>query len=44
MVRKLTQKVYQVVQNFGAIARDGDLNVIFLNGLADPLGIELLEL
>ena len=28
----------------GAIAKDGDLNVILPNELADPLGIELLEL
>ena len=28
----------------GAIAKDGSLNVILPNGLANPLGIELLEL
>ena len=32
-----------VVQDLGAIAMKG-LNVIFLNRLADPLGMKLLEL
>ena len=32
------------MQDLSAIARDGGLNVIFLNGLANPLGMELLEL
>ena len=40
----LMQGLRRVVRNLGAIAKDGGLNVIFPNGLADPLGMELLEL
>ena len=40
----LTQGLRWVVRDPGAIAKDGGLNMILLNGLADPLGIELLEL
>ena len=43
-VGRLIQKFRQVVQDFGAIAMDRGLNIIFLNKLADLLGIELLEL
>ena len=32
-----------MIQDLGAIAKDGILNVIFLNRLDDLLGIELLE-
>ena len=32
------------MQNPGAITKDKSLNVIFPNGLADLLGMELLEL
>ena len=41
---RLTQKLYQVVWDFRTIAKDGDLNEIFLNELADLLNMELLEL
>ena len=40
----LTQKLCLVVQDPGAIARDGGLNMIFLNKLANSLGIKLLKL
>ena len=40
---KMTQGLCQVVQDPGAIAIKS-LNVIFLNGLADLLGMELLEM
>ena len=40
----LTRELYWVVRGLGAIAKDGGLNVILPNGLADPLDIELLEL
>ena len=40
----LMQGLRQVVQDPGAIAKDGGLNMILSNGLADPLGMELLEL
>ena len=33
-----------MVRDPGAIAKDESLNVIFLNGLADLLGMEFLEL
>ena len=42
-VGKLMQRLCRVMQNPGTIAIKG-LNVIFLNRLADPLGMELLEL
>ena len=44
LAEELTRGLRWVVQDFGAIVKDGDLNVIFPNGLADPLGVELLEL
>ena len=40
----LMQELHWVVRDCGAIAKDRGLNVIFLNKLADPLGIELLKL
>ena len=40
----LTQRLHRVVQDPGAIAKDGDLNVIFPNRLANLLGMELLKL
>ena len=40
----VTQGLRQVAQDLEAIAKDGSLNVILPNGLADPLGMELLEL
>ena len=39
-----TQGLHQIVQDPGAIVKNRGLNVIFPNGLADPLDIELLEL
>ena len=42
--RRLTQGLRQVMQDPGTIAKGGGLNVILPNGLADPLGMELLEL
>ena len=41
---RLTEGLRRVVQDFGAITKDGSLNVILLNGLTDPLDMELLEL
>ena len=41
--RVLTRELYWVVRDPGDIIIEG-LNVIFPNKLADPLGIELLEL
>ena len=41
--RELMQGLRQAVQDPWAIAMKG-LNMILLNGLADPLGMELLEL
>ena len=43
-MRGLTQGLRWVVQDAGAITKDEGLNVILSNGLADPLGMELLEL
>ena len=43
LVRKLMQKLHQVVRDPRAIAIKG-LNVIFLNGVANLLGMELLKL
>ena len=40
----LTQLLRRVVQDPGTIAKDGGLNVILSNKLADLLGMELLEL
>ena len=40
----LTQDRRQVVQDSGAIAKDGGLNVILSNGLTNSLGIKLLKL
>ena len=37
------QGLYQA-QDFGTIAKNRDLNMIFLNGLPDLLNIELLKL
>lgn len=42
LVRRLTQEFHQVL-DFGIIAKDGDLSVIFSNKLANLLGIKLLE-
>ena len=42
--RGLTQGLQQVVRDPKAIAKVESLIVILLNGLADPLGMELLEL
>ena len=42
--RGLTRGLRRVVRDPGAIAKDRGLNVIFLNGLANPLNMELLEL
>ena len=39
----LTQELCRVVQDLRAIAKDGDLNVIFPNDLADPFSVELLK-
>ena len=44
LVGGLTQRLYWVVQDSRAIAKDGGLNIIFLNGLADLLDMELLKL
>ena len=44
LVERLTQELCWMLRDLGVIAKDGSLNVIFLNGLADLLGIELLEL
>ena len=44
LIERLTQGLRQVVGDSGAIAKDRDLNIILPNGLADPLGMELLEL
>ena len=41
---ELTQRLHRMVQDPRAIVKDGDLNVILPNGLADLLGIELLKL
>ena len=35
---RLTRGLRRVVRDPGAIVKDGSLNVIFSNGLADPLG------
>ena len=43
LAEKLTQKFYRVVGYLGVIAMK-DLNKIFPNKLADPVGMELLEL
>ena len=40
----LTQGLRRIVRDPGAIAKDGGLNVILSNGLADLFGMELLEL
>ena len=40
----LTQRLRWVIRNPGTITKDGGLNVILLNRLADLLGMELLEL
>ena len=44
LVGGLTQGLHRVGRDPGAIAKDGGLNVILPNGLADSLGMELLEL
>ena len=41
---RLTQGVRRVVRDLEAIVKEGGLNVILPKGLADPLGMELLEL
>ena len=41
---RLTQELRQVMQNSEAITKDGGLNIIFPNMLADSLDIKLLEL
>ena len=43
LAKRLTQGLRRVVQDPGAIAKIGGLNVIFISRLADPLAIELLE-
>ena len=40
----VTQELRRVIRDLGAIAKDGGLNIILPNGLADLLGMELLEL
>ena len=40
----LTQRLRQMMQDLGAIAKNGGLNVILLSGLADLLSMELLKL
>ena len=40
----LTQKLYRVMQDPKAIAKDGGLNMILSNGLPNLLDMELLEL
>ena len=40
---ELTQGLCWVVQDLEVIMKDRSLNIIFPNGLADLLGIELLE-
>lgn len=42
LVRGLTQGLHQVL-DFGVIAKDGGLGVIFSNKLANLLGIKLSE-
>ena len=44
LTERLTQGLCQVIQDFGVIVKDRSLNIIFQNGLADPLDMELLEL
>ena len=44
LARGLTQGFCWVVQDLGVIAKDESLNVILPNRLADPLGMELLEM
>ena len=44
LARRLTQRLRWMVQDLGAIAKDGSLNVIFPNGLADSLSMKLLKL
>ena len=41
---RLMQELRWVMQDPGAIMEDKSLNVILSNGLADPLGMKLLEL
>ena len=40
----LMQRFRRIVRDPGAIVKDGSLNVILSNGLANPLSMELLEL
>ena len=42
--RRLIQELQLVMQDLSAIAKDKNLNVILLNGLADLLGVKFLEL
>ena len=44
LAEKLMQGLRWVVRDPRVIAKDGGLSVIFSNGLADLLGVELLEL
>ena len=44
LTERFTQGLCRVVQDLSAIARNKNLNIIFLNGLADVLDIELLKL
>ena len=44
LARRLTRAFRRVVQNPWTIAKNRGLNVIFLNELANPLGMEFLEL
>ena len=39
LIGRLTQELRQMVQDPGAIAKNGDLNIIFLNKLANLLSI-----
>ena len=44
LTERLMQGLCWVVQDPRAIAKDDNLNVILLNGLTNPLGMEFLEL
>ena len=44
LAKRLTRGLCQVVQNSGVIAKNGGLNVIFLNGLANLLDMKFLKL
>ena len=44
LAERLMQRLRRVVQDLSAITKNGDLNVIISNGLANMLDIELLKL